>query len=130
MPRELLFSVTKDDFKVQTFCSGGPGGQHQNKVESGVRLIHKESGAVGESRSERSQHTNKKLAFDRLIKSTKFQLWIKRKTHEVLTGKTIEQKVEEMVQSDFLKVEIMDDGNKWTTVDFDTLKPVEMTNPE
>ena len=34
------------DLEMQTFCSGGPGGQHQNKTQSGVRLIHK-SGRPG-----------------------------------------------------------------------------------
>jgi protein subunit release factor B len=43
--RELLFSITKEDFEIQTFCSGGKGGQHQNKVETGVRILHKYSKA-------------------------------------------------------------------------------------
>ena len=37
---------TRRDLEMQTFCSGGPGGQHQNKTQSGVRLIHK-SGRPG-----------------------------------------------------------------------------------
>lgn len=123
MPRELLFSVTKDDFEIQTFCSGGPGGQHQNKTESGVRIVHRESGAVGESRSERSQKTNKKLAFERLVKSGKFQLWMKRKSYEIISGKTIEQRVEEAVQKRNLKFEIKDDASRtWIEVDGDSLE--------
>jgi peptide chain release factor 2 len=46
------------DLERQTFRSGGPGGQHQNKTESGVRYIHKPSGVAAESRSERSQFKN------------------------------------------------------------------------
>src|SRR5205823_1858378 len=46
------------DLERQTFRSGGPGGQHQNKTESGVRFIHKPSGVAAESRSERSQVKN------------------------------------------------------------------------
>lgn len=79
MDKKLLFSITKDDFEVQTFRSGGKGGQHQNTTESGVRIIHKESGAVGESRSERSQHINKKLALERLVESPKFKIWHSKK---------------------------------------------------
>ena len=51
--KELLFSITKDDFRVDTFRSGGKGGQNQNKVESGVRIVHVASGAIGESREQR-----------------------------------------------------------------------------
>jgi len=69
-----LFSLTKKNFEIQTFRSGGPGGQHQNKTSSGVRIIHKESGAVGESREHKSQLQNKKAAFTRLTESDKFKL--------------------------------------------------------
>lgn len=79
MGRELLFSVTKKDFRVDTFRAGGPGGQKQNKTSSGVRITHLESGAVGESRDDRSQARNKKKAFLRLVKSPRFQAWHKKK---------------------------------------------------
>lgn len=45
--------------EVETFRSGGPGGQHVNKVETGVRLRHAPSGVVVNCREERSQHRNK-----------------------------------------------------------------------
>jgi peptide chain release factor 2 len=51
--------VLKDeDLKRDVFRSGGPGGQHQNKTESGVRFTHLPTGIAAESRSERSQHKN------------------------------------------------------------------------
>jgi protein subunit release factor A len=112
MKKELLFSVTKKDLNVQTFRSGGAGGQHQNKRNSGVRIIHKESGARGESREERSQHQNKKIAFKRLVKNPKFKLWLNRKAIEVIDKKTIEQRVDEMMRNDAIKIEIQEDG-KW-----------------
>lgn len=67
MAKELLFSITKEDLIIQTFRSGGKGGQNQNKRESGVRIIHPESGARGESRNHRTQLANKKEAFRRLV---------------------------------------------------------------
>ena len=39
MPKELLFSLTKKDFEIQTFRSGGKGGQNQNKVVVFVYLV-------------------------------------------------------------------------------------------
>ena len=48
--------------RVDTFRSGGKGGQHQNKVESGVRLTHRPTGLVATSRRHRSQHRNREEA--------------------------------------------------------------------
>ncbi len=47
-----------DELKRDVFRCGGPGGQHQNKTESGVRYTHMPTGIAAESRSERSQHKN------------------------------------------------------------------------
>ena len=52
--------------RVETFRSGGPGGQHQNVTESGVRLVHLPTGVRVTSREERSQHRNRALALERL----------------------------------------------------------------
>ena len=54
--------------RVETFMAGGKGGQHQNKTESGVRLVHRPTGVRTESRKERSQHRNKVIALHRLRK--------------------------------------------------------------
>jgi len=52
--------------EVETFRSGGPGGQHANKTETGVRLRHTPSGVVVTSRDERSQYRNKVTCLRRL----------------------------------------------------------------
>jgi len=111
--KEPLFSLTKKDFIVDTFRAGGKGGQKQNKTESGVRIRHPASGAVGESREERSQHRNKDIAFDRLIKSPKFRVWHAAKCAELLKGETVEETVEKMMVSDNLKVEARNDNGRW-----------------
>jgi protein subunit release factor B len=111
--KEKLITITKKDFEVQTFRSGGKGGQHQNKTDSGVRIIHRESGAVGESREERSQHQNKKIAFRRLAEHPKFKLWLNKVAYEKEHGKSIEEMVKEQMQPENLKVEYKDEEGKW-----------------
>lgn len=60
-PEQLLAEC-----RVDTFRAGGPGGQHQNKVESGVRLTHRPTGIVTASREHRSQMRNREEALARL----------------------------------------------------------------
>lgn len=75
--------MTIHDCEVQTFRSGGKGGQNQNKRDTGVRVIHHPSGARGESREERSQLQNKRAAFLRMIKTPQFDLWLRIETGRI-----------------------------------------------
>jgi protein subunit release factor B len=52
--------------EIDTFRASGPGGQHVNKTESGVRLKHLPSGVVVTCREERSQHRNKATCLRKL----------------------------------------------------------------
>lgn len=79
---EPILQVTKKDLRIDTFTAGGPGGQHQNKTETGVRITHIESGAVGEARDSRSQDENKRNAFKRMYHSKEFQDWLRVMTAE------------------------------------------------
>lgn len=74
MERRRILSVTVHDCVVQHFRSGGSGGQNQNKRDTGTRIIHPPSGAIGTARDERSQWQNKKLAWQRMLASPQFQL--------------------------------------------------------
>ena len=56
----------RDDVKVEFFKAGGPGGQHRNKTETGVRLTHLPTGIVVTATERRSQSQNLAVARDRL----------------------------------------------------------------
>jgi hypothetical protein len=113
MSKELLFSITKKDFDVQTFRSSGPGGQNVNKVETGVRIIHRESGARGECQDERSQYQNKRIAFRRLADSPEFKAWHNRKIYEVISNMTIDQHVDKAMAPENIKIEVRDNRGRW-----------------
>ncbi len=54
------------DSDIEFFIAGGPGGQHRNKVETGVRLHHRPSGVTVTAVERRSQHANREAAFERM----------------------------------------------------------------
>lgn len=59
----LIENISKNEVDMSFYRGSGAGGQHRNKVETGVRLKHKKTGIVVEVCSERSQHQNKENAF-------------------------------------------------------------------
>jgi len=61
-------SVSENDIQYQAMRSSGAGGQHVNKVSSAIRATHVPTGIAVVSMDSRSQHQNKKLATERLIK--------------------------------------------------------------
>lgn len=123
MSQEKLFSVTLADCEVQTFQSGGKGGQHQNHSNTGVRIIHRPSGARGESREHRSQLQNKRAAFDRMARSLEMRKWIAQECLIRSGLPTPEEQVRKSMTPDNLRVEIKDENGRWVVGDVQPEEP-------
>jgi peptide chain release factor 2 len=78
----IEIEIRSDELRRDTFRSGGPGGQHQNKTESGVRYTHIPTGIAAESRSERSQHKNDDMAL-KMLKAKLYRIEEQKRRAEV-----------------------------------------------
>ena len=111
--KELLFSLTKKDFKVEWFSGSGAGGQYRNKHQNCVRLHHPDSGVIATGQSHRNRQANLREAFNGLLKHPKFKAWHARKVQEAIKGKTIEEQVREMMNPKNLKIEVKSEKGQW-----------------
>lgn len=108
--KKLLLSITKKDFDIGYFSGKGAGGQHRNKHKNCVRLRHIDSGVTTTGQSHRNRVANLREAFRSLVKHPKFRVWHNIKLHEIISGERIEDKVKDMMRTENLKIEILENG--------------------
>lgn len=82
LTEEIEVEIKEEDLRVDTYRSGGAGGQHVNKTDSAIRLTHLPTGLVVAVQSERSQHKNRAKAMS-MLKAKLYELYEDRQRKEM-----------------------------------------------
>ena len=86
---EVDVEINPADIEVQTFRSSGAGGQHINKTESAIRIIHHPSGVIVECQEERSQIKNKEKAM-KMLYSKLYEAKLNEQTDKIAAERRIQ----------------------------------------
>ena len=117
--RERITILSKKDLDISYYKGPGKGGSARNKTSNACLMTHRESGSQGRSSESRSLEENKQKAFQNMIKTPKFKIWLNKTLFKIREEESMEDQIaRELENPKNVKYEIKANG-KWEEVGID-----------